>query len=274
MLNLTRAEFYKLSKSRTFYVCCLLGIAMSLIMAATLGLMQEMMKALTPEVLEKMGGMGFNMGVGNSIDSINVELSGASLLSQTFTGNSIQVLMAIFISVFVATEFSCGAMKNIAAKGFSRTKIYLSKLTAVSLGSIALMLISCVASVLCGTIFWGFGDGIELKGLLIFLGMQLLMQIALAALFTMVAMIFRSHAASIAINLGLIMFVPLLFQLIALILQKESGLADLWLVQNIINLSTFSPLQSDIIKGLIASGVYLVLSTVIGCLAFRKQDIK
>ena len=130
------------------------------------------------------------------------------MVESAFAGNGIQLFLAILVSIFVCIEFSCGAIKNIASRGFSRTKIYTGKYLVCIIGGTLLAIITLLCFFLGGTVLWGVGElGVDFtSNLLTFLGVQFLLNAALTGLMVLVSMIVRNTGATIAINICIILW--------------------------------------------------------------------
>lgn len=275
MFQLIRSEFYKLSKSRVYLVCCLLSVLLSLIGVGTFKLLETMMQGMSPDMMEGF----FSAGSNNSMDMVNGAfqegLTGLSMVVQSFTQNSVEILMAVFASVFLCSEFSSNTIRHTVSRGFSRGKIYFVKMLTVFWGSFVLLAIFVLFNGIFGTLFWRLGDfnaGMT-KDFLVFFGMQLLLHFALASLFGMFAILLRSHAGVISVNLCLILFVPLLVYLVNLLLKDSNAITDYWILQSIVNASQLSPGNDLLVKNVFVGGGYLVISYLIGSLNFQTRDI-
>src|SRR5699024_6751621 len=121
MINLIRAELFKVVRNRAFY---LLNILM-IIFASFVNLLAYL----------------DSRGILDRIDSISVEVEE----DVTFSGNEFLRLMLempevflIFLSVsilgtfFIANEHSGGPLKNLVASGYARWKIYIAKLIVLT----------------------------------------------------------------------------------------------------------------------------------------------
>ena len=112
MVNLLKADFYKLFKSKSFLFTVI----------ACLGL--GAIHVLIPNAPADL--MGVNSGMG----------------SLTMLGTNFHVqIFAAFIAVFVTIEFHLGTIRNTISRGTSRLQIYLSKFIVTSVATVILLLI-------------------------------------------------------------------------------------------------------------------------------------
>jgi ABC-2 type transport system permease protein len=274
MINLLRAEIYKLLKSKAFYICCLICIAGTLIVGFTYDFLQ---KNMTPEMLEQIydtSNSGFNASVPSNLFPDTMD--GQFMLSQAFAGNTLQLILAVFVSLFVASEFTTGTIKNMVAKGFSRWKIYFAKLLTVWIASLIMMFVAALSAVLIGTILWGFGDiadGLG-KNIFTFFGLQILLCFALTAVFITIAIAVRSNGGSIAINICMIAFAALVTSLLDAMLPDGKTISQYWIQNNIVAVSTLSFTTKQITQSLWISISYLVVFVLLGGFTFQQKDIK
>lgn len=256
MINLLRADFYKLIRRKSFYICALLGMLLS----------------------------------GLSIWSLNQSFSGmpASLfgynastaLSYGITGGSLFCL--IFVSMFVSGEFSFGTMKNIISSGQSRINIYLSKM-------IMTLMIITVYTVLCGIvafavggIFWGF-EGIsrdDYLSILRMIGLVISVELAMNSLYIMVSFLVRGTGGTISINVLMRMiFRDFVLPIINAGVYKffknsEFDAAKYWPDTYMSPFLSLTVETKDITMGLTVCLVAILISSAIGIFTFVKRDIK
>lgn len=114
MSRLLRANFMRLSKNKPFYICMALMAFIGIYLPVT-----DYRKMITS---------GAVFGPDKNFFAFNVCMG---------------VVAAFFISMFIGTEYSCGAMRNKIVTGKSRVKIYFANLITVY----AALIIICAAYV-------------------------------------------------------------------------------------------------------------------------------
>lgn len=280
MYHILKAEIGKLFRSRTFLICCIIAVFMSVIVLASYEMMS---KVYTPEFIEELNqqaasGSGASVQVSEELDlSFFQNLSGISMLEMSFAGNVIQTLLAVLVSIFVCSEFSGGAIKNIATRGFSRTKIYTAKYVVCVIGGTILAIVTLLTLFLGGTLLWGLGEtgGDFTSNLLTFLGIQFFLNAALTGFMVFISMVVRNIGGSIAINVCVIMFASMIFKLVDLLIDNEKiKVADYWIGNVIANIASLSIPSELLEKGLIVGIFTLVFTYVAGALQFKMADIK
>ena len=201
MSGLLKSDFYKLSKMKSFPICLLIALA--------LAVGSIFMLDYTAQFVD--------MGTYNA----------SNTMLSTFAGDS-KIFIAIVVSIFAASEFGFGTIKNIASRGFSRIGIYFSKLIGACVIALVIQLVYSVAYTGTAAIMWGFGEvsASFWPETLKIIGLEILLTLAYTSVFVMVSMLIRQSGAAIAINLCITMqFINLFVQL------AQAGLHKLFNVE-------------------------------------------
>ena len=264
MTNLLKSEFYRLKKSKAFYILMAVSATFALVMAVALqgGTAMASLRPGDPDIQD--------------IVKMSPNFGGAWFIGQSL-GNGIHALIiGIFVSIFVSAEFNFGTMKNIVSKGFNRVQVYTAKLITCAAAALLMLVAYMVVGCLTGTILWGFDpNGIASLGGMITLFLdQALLIIAYTAVFVFVAMSLRSNGTSIGVNICVVMLVATLLQAINLLFGGSVNLSNFWISGNISKLATLSPAGSDVVRGIVVAVVYTIAATLAGNALFKKQDIK
>ena len=111
MINLMRGELYKLFKSKCFYVCSIVLVSFVLLMYGMFSLVDMVDK----EEAAMAGNVGITVSVETNMpEELPIwEQMGVIDLVQMMFSSMGSLLIAIFASVFVCSEYTCGAIKNI-----------------------------------------------------------------------------------------------------------------------------------------------------------------
>ena len=105
MANLIKFEFRKLFKSKLFYVCGIILIASIFLTLATLKISYNLLKD-SP------------YAIGDTTTVLDVLKA---------TNTVLPLLLAVFVVIFVCEDYTSDTIKNIYAKGYSKTSIFFSK---------------------------------------------------------------------------------------------------------------------------------------------------
>lgn len=281
MLHLIRSDFYKLKKSRYFWVCLIitavLAVGSVFLMDFTYKLMGDQMEAQMEQQQEILDENGANISV-EGVPASRDDLSGSSQLVTFFAGNTL-IVMAVLLSLFIGSEFNHGTIKNIVSRQYSRRAIYLSKLVTGILTGVSFTLIYAFCSELTAIFLWGFGDvpaGFwpETLGSV---GLELLLLCAFLSVFTMFGILIRQNGGALAANICFLEFLYLIVMLGEMLLKKVTGrtiaLSD-YLIDANMNAITAGLDHDLIVRSLCVAAGFFLVSLLIGMISFQKRDIK
>lgn len=265
------ADFYRLWRTKSFYICTAVSAVMAIFNVIIIQAARSILNSTkSTDVSVKASQTAF--------DEIT-RSGGIGRLVECMSGNLIPLLIAIVISLFVCIEFSSGAIKN--AHGFNRSEIYFSTLLTAAISALIMTLVYMLASFAAGSIAWGIGqtDSNTVPTMLKVLGTEFLVVIACVSFFVMAAMIIRNSGGTIAVNLGSIIIIPLILQIIGILINIVAKYSDIvldkyWVVSAGTAIATLKPAGNDIITALIVAGCYIVITTLLGVYTFQKRDIK
>lgn len=179
MRKLISAGFARLKKDKIFWAC----IAASLLYSA-ISVLNGSRQALLPDMLE------YNYKLDHYYYSYCLPIG---------------LFCAVFISLFLSTEYHDGTLRNKIIAGHARWEVYLSSLI-VSLGAVFLMLLACLVGGLAGIPL--LGPWHSVGKLAVYLLISFLYVAAYGALFTFVGML-SSHKA-LSQTLAILLFLGLL----------------------------------------------------------------
>ncbi len=110
------------------------------------------------------------------------------------------VALAIFVPLFIGTEYSDGTMRNKLSTGAKRTHIYVANFITCALGGIIMELICVTAVAALGFALVGAVET-PFATMLLRAAVGILLTLSLAAIFTLIAMLITSKAVSAIICL-------------------------------------------------------------------------
>lgn len=268
MLQLLRADFYKLSKMKSFFICLL--ILLALIVGSVF---------LSDYTNNQNKGQTTVDENGQTVSLYDDSLSASSMLTSTFSIDTV-LFASIVISLLCANEFGFGTIKNTAARGFRRSQIYCSKLLVSMTVLLCMGLVGGIGMTVTATALWGFGDvGADYwVNLLQTMGLQILLCFAFTAVFATISVLARSSGGAIALNICVLQFSGLAVQLGQLLLNKvfhwEVNLRDYLLSTNLQALG-YDELTGELAtRSLVVGVVFLVVAIAVGLFSFQKRDIK
>jgi len=256
MKNLLKSDFYRLFKSKSYYICMLVAAALIIVGLVISNALSKQDVAYA--TLLNKDGMSYGL--------------------KTFGDGNVIMIMSIFISIFVTAEFSQGTMKNVVSKGFSKVQVYLSKLVTMTVATYIAFLVAFIVSVVGGSIITGkFGDftgafvGIAMKTI----GIELLLTLAMTAVFVMIAMVFKNLGGVIAINIiGVFTFLNLIFSALQYLVDNKIKFTEFSLSYNMSLYGVDQVAGSIFLRSTIVGLVFLAVFTALGLWLFKKADVK
>jgi len=257
MVNLLKADFFRLFKSKSFYICALVSAGL---FGLGILIIDWTYKAANVDIVSFPYENGLSYGI------------------TSFMEGTAHTITAIFVAIFATADFSHGTMKNVVSKGFSKVYIFLSKLIVLIVANYIIVFVTFIAGTICAWIVTGeFGSlsGDFGKYILGTTGIELYLYIALIALMLMVSMSIRNLGGAIAINvLGILSFESTLFALFEFMVDNKIKFSEFSLMYNTSFYRMMGASSSDYIRSLIVGAVFLVASVLLGIYIFKKSDVK
>lgn len=192
-------------------------------------------------------------------------------------------LCAVMVASLIVTEFQRGVIRNMVMSGHSRFKIYLTKYIATLLAGTILLVTIVILSIVATFFANGWGPLSFGKFILMFLHMWL-QYAAVISITLFFATITRSTAATICINIGLL----LLFSFIgSLALTSTATDASAQRVAKVVEFigdlypgilaqkATIISLTTQKVVQYVCTAVLLILASFVGgAILFERSDIK
>jgi len=265
MLNILKSDFYKLKKSKAFWICTALCLVFGVLMVT----------AFHVEIQSDLSRFGPG---DHDYDNALLKSQAASAvwgLEQFLPMNFNVLLVGVFIAVFVTSEFSYGTIKNTLSRGADRVKVFFSKFIVCGLAAVIMQTLFISALLTAGSIVWGFDPhGLSTPGsLLSVILSQMLAILSFAALFTFISTAMRSNGGSIATNIICSTMVSMLFTALSMLFGGNIVLNDYWIGGVVSKLATVTPASGDVAHGIIVTAAWGIASVLVGTTLFNKMDV-
>lgn len=263
MNNLLSAEFFKLFRRKSFYICIAILVLLTLISGIVMKVLL-VTETLPAEQMEQM----------KLTDS---DMSGANQLAGTFAdSDTLSLVLAIFISLFICTDYSSGTIKNTCSRGYSRWKVYASKLVAVWFVAAVFIIVSIIIRYLIYGALFEFGTVTNgmMKEFMVICGTAMLIYMAMSTIFVFISTLAKNSGIAIATNVALSTFVALILQLLDMFSKLKITFSHYWLVSISAEISHFNIADGVITRILVVTAVYAVVFLIAGFTLFQKEDIK
>lgn len=258
MRNILNGECYKWKKNKAFWICLLSAVGMILLVYLT------------------MTAAGQAMGAGGDV----LQETGISGMAEQFAGGGLVTMFsAIFLCIWVISDYTHGAMKNVVGKGYSRVQVFLAKhlfgtLITTLMNLVIFLVILIIGLILIGTQHVG---SLFFKNLFLYFGLQLLFGVAVSSIVIAVCEWSRNMAAGIGITMALIIFSPLVIQGLDLLLsamQLKIAISGYWILNLMADCPTEAFTSEFLFRGIFMAAVWTLLSLVLSVAHFRNADIE
>lgn len=253
MSRLVKFELSKLKKQKSLFICTgAMVISLFLSVLMTWG-------------MEKLGAM--IMGPDNVMALFGSDF--ITIVLQSANNGSIAMIGGIVVAIFVCSEYSQGTIKNIVARGYSRTKIYFAKFVAVSVMISAMYIVAIIFGALFGILFYGFSAPADMSWIGS-LAVQLVATVALGAFSFFMSAVFKKMAPAII----LILVIPTVLQLILNVIDifASTNISDYWISSVYTSLSTVGLPVDRILISLGVSVAYVAAFVAGGWALSRKSS--
>ena len=266
MMNIIRADIYRLLRGKAIYITFTVLLLMNILAVAT-----SAQGGLIVDISEQEEIANFE-----KVDVIYNGMNIAEVLYNS-TPNLIYLLLPLLIAV-ASPMFSHGAVKNSLSYGMPRTKLYFSKLILSSVLALILMLFYILSGILLATIFRGFGgtppDDYWLN----------ILKICCAQSFFLLAMnsvgIFLAFATkrTAIVNGAYIALCLIPTSVVMLLMQVEPDFIkffDYEILQIILKFGSIAAMETaDFVKAFVTGAIYIIAPTIAGTLLFKRAEIK
>lgn len=255
MKNLLKLELRKLAKQKSLYICTGIILAMLLISAITFKIASNF-NISDPEISALLNPDGIKFFL-MSIDSGN------------FT-----IILAITIAITYCYDFEEGTIKNIFARGYSRSSLYFSKITSILTSTTLMFIITLAFGLLFGWLFFGFTADISVGKVLALVGIQYILVIAYALFFVLVSSLLKKVGGAIAVNIVAPLIITLILALIDQIIKINGfTFTEMWITPMLASTELPTIDTGRMIVCLVSGVVYSIVFIILGALISKKVEI-
>ena len=194
MKNVLKAEFFKLRKAKSTYICLGILVAYSLFLVLMYLWIQYFAESL-------FGGESADIGMAGVIPQFTA--SGA--LSFFGTSNSFMIatiMVCVIAARFYAGENKSGVLRNSLTVGVSRTEVYAAKFIMTMILAAAAYLIMVVIHMVVFGISGGWGS-VNPGVFLGYMALQLLLFFSVAGLVFLLSIALRNSGGTLGLTIGI-----------------------------------------------------------------------
>lgn len=198
-------ETRKLARQKSVYICLAVAVALIALSALTFAFVDKFLES-RGEDLSAVMGVDYMFYVGN-------------FTKNAFSNCEFFLLLGVIITLFCCGDYSNGTIKNIYAKGYSRTKVYFAKYLISLILSLVFAALCIVISYAIGAIFAKQDNCGQLAAVVI---CQLFTVIGYHGIFFSVSMMLGKTGGSLAINILAPMFLGMILELLTMLVRAAA----------------------------------------------------
>ena len=286
MGNMLKFELRRLLKKPVFYVMLGLCVGVAIFMVFSMRISMDYMIQHMGESEYYAYGIDENYVKENFVENLSPQ---KLVLSEFWY--ILPTVLAVFVGIFVCEDRVRGTIKNIYARGYSRTSVFLAKFIVSSATSVLLYWLVIAAIYLSGVIVFATAPfevhPQTVKGFwLLILGRTLVLLAANAGYF-MISELIGSTGFSIAANmfapsiLNGILYLGLSFIFYVFIKDPDfnrydviESIIEYWIYTLVMGGFRIDMKVDAYIWHIVASGAYLLIFVFLGWLIARKKEVK
>ncbi|MBQ3929102.1 MAG: ABC transporter permease subunit [Clostridia bacterium] len=271
MGKLIKSDFMKLSKSRTLLICSLIALVLGAVMSLLFINAWNSVGESIQQAQKMMLDMGMDEEVVEETFSILPKPYIWSYANMLLGDGTITLLAAICISVFTASEYSMGTLKNTVSRGFTRGQIYLSKLVVSCVSTLILTAAYLIGGMTVCLIFVRGTSELNFGQMAMIAVTQILLLFAMASLYYTIAIIIKKTGSTVAMSIVLPTFVSTMIVTTTYGDKDFAKIARYWLFETPVYVQKFC-LNGQIYIPLLLAAGYFAVTVAAGYLTFRRQD--
>lgn len=198
----------------------------------------------------------------NSVDSYKVFPQ-----IMTFLSSELSLIGMIFVCLFTTFDYSSGTLKNIIARGYTKTQVLFSKYIASLIGLFMMYLITII---FIFTLF--IKNGVGYDGDMIFLLINnVMLIITQVIMFVTLSFVLEKNGSAIIASLFIPTIIPTVLGLIDTNLKLN--ISRFWL-GNISNSFVSNPNLSNLWYSLLGYIIYIIMFVIIGSKLIKNKEVK
>lgn len=285
MINMIRADLYRLVRSKGFYIALVLllaiiGVSVYFVGPGYIGF-TDSNGTMSNEVSEQLQNAMSQLPE-ESIHSLSIakfrelmlSVKGYQLDRDILSANINLYYIFIFFAVIILTaDFSGGSVKNTLSSAISRNKYYLSKLCLISLCSVVILFLNTYIVHFATIIFDGENLAASLGVVTKITLLQLPPTLALASILTGIGFMAKRTAVFNTITIPLILVSQIVLRIAALIFKIKDEYLYYEFQTMMINLAD-EPTAEFVWGSIAVCAAVIVVFNVLGYLSFKKAEIK
>ena len=248
MEKIIKFEFDKLFRQKSFYVCTIIVLGLTLLSAVSTNVM-----------------------LSSELGATIAKPDGWSYAASAVSNSQLMMILGIFTAMFVCSEYDENTLKNIYSRGYGRIPVYIGKYISSFVAMTIMFAASTVVSFCAASALWGTGNS---DGYLRSIICQFVVLIGYHALFYVISVILGKTGGSIAFNIVAPMIVSMLLSIADGLLNIDSfKFGNYWLDSFLATAQNSAAETNQIILCVVASFIYTVVLFSVGITINKKKQL-
>ncbi len=281
MLNMIKMDFYRMIKTKSFYMVLLVFLVMtaiSTVLCKTELDDAEIQQSNYESTLEQEDTQTTNVGISVILPTKPGEKASVyDMFYANVQGKEVALFLVIFAVMFSLADFKSGFIKNIGGQARKRFYLIASKTIVLTVFTVILFVLFLLFQALCNQVILGYLKWGDIGDLLTYFGTELVLHAAFAIFIMALSIIIQSNAASMILAIALsIDLAVILYSMFDRFVQKYADvdfhIMD-YLVTGKISMLPMAAQTSDIQSALLVSAAFIVGSLAVCGIVFQKRDM-
>lgn len=276
MINMMRADFYRLVRSKVFYITI---VVMLLMIGCSIYFVQpgqimvfgisETDTGISSQSLDEAASLGMS-----ELRELMLHAEGYQLDKDILAANMNLYYIFIFIAAIVLTvEFSSGGVKNTLSSAISRNKYFFSKILFVNICCVALFFLNTFIVYYSNIIFNSRNLASDIETVTKISLLQLPAILAFISVLMGIGFIVKKTAGFNTITILFMTIVQLLFTLCIKVFKMKETFMD-YEFQTMISKLANDPSDTYILHSYLYCAAVIVIFNLLGYMFFKKAEIK
>ncbi len=273
MTGLLSADFRKLFKSKSLYVCMFIAAALGVCMSLLYNYFWQERGQNIALWYAMMNQYGMKTDM---LDEALSQIPSQNLLSYLnvfLSDGAIWLIGAPCICAYSTAEYNAGTYKNTVARGCSRVKLFVSKLTAAVTELLIISFVYLAAGTITALPHIELATTLQAGEIAFMAVIYFILIIASACVFLMLTSVFRRSGFAVAAAIAAPMLIASLIQIASLASPELSKLSGYILM------NTFVTVQKSVTAGtglteMITGIAYIAVSGFVGGIIFVKREVR
>ncbi|MBS1456291.1 MAG: ABC transporter permease subunit [Clostridia bacterium] len=258
MKNLFKLEWRKVLKSKILYIF--------LVIVAVLPLLNELIVYFSYDIAKEE----YHVSLKEFIEA--AKLSGVNSMLGAISASDISLCMALFVSIYICTDYSDGTLRNVIGRGYKRLDVFTVKYIISMAVTLGYVIVAQIFSFIYGSAFWGAGT-FKAK-MLLMLFVQTVNMLALTSFYILFSVLVKKMGGAICSCLFIPVGITLVLSICDLFTKENAKVIPsyFWSGNVFSNLTDFYTPNITIIVMLVSGFVSLALFTGLSILCTRNTE--